>query len=292
MAEQSLNFARKGIRPVSKLIILSIVSIALMMLDSRYSAVQYAKGYAATALYPLQWLANQPVRLYAYAASFMQSQSSLLAENRRLHEENGRLKTQMQQTGLLQRELSELKTLQALQNSGLAISGSAEVISNGKDPLSDKLIIDKGSRNGLKTGDAVIDQHGLIGQLTQVQPFSAELTLITNSQTVVPVMVARTGVRSLLYGSGGALNLRYFPVDADLRPEDILLTSGLDSIYPAGIPVARITAAARAQGTPYYRVSVAPLAAFRSSKYVLTLPQQPAPAQLGTPKTDPSAARP
>ena len=287
MAEQSLNFARKGIKPVSKLIILSIISIVLMMLDNRYAAVQAAKGYAATALYPLQWLANQPVRLYEYMSGFMQSQTALLASNRQLLEENGRLKMLAQQTQQQKRELQELQALGGLQQHGVQAVATAEVISNGKDPLSDKLIINKGSRNGLQNGDAVIDQYGLIGQITQVQPLSAELTLITNSQTVIPVVVARTGVRSLLYGSGGAVNLRYFPADADLQPGDILQTSGLDSVYPQGIPVARVDQAARAAGTPYYRVTLSPLAAFRSSKYVLTLPQTAA-----QPATPPAPAAP
>ena len=287
MAEQSLNFARKGIKPVSKLIILSIISIVLMMLDNRYAAVQAAKGYAATALYPLQWLANQPVRLYEYMSGFMQSQTALLASNRQLLEENGRLKMLAQQTQQQKRELQELQALGCLQQHGVQAVATAEVISNGKDPLSDKLIINKGSRNGLQNGDAVIDQYGLIGQITQVQPLSAELTLITNSQTVIPVVVARTGVRSLLYGSGGAVNLRYFPTDADLQPGDILQTSGLDSVYPQGIPVARVDQAARAAGTPYYRVTLSPLAAFRSSKYVLTLPQTAA-----QPATPPAPAAP
>ena len=112
MAEQSLNFARKGIKPVSKLIILSIISIALMMLDNRYAAVQAAKGYAATALYPLQWLANQPVRLYEYMSGFMQSQTALLASNRQLLEENGRLKMLAQQTQQQKRELQDFARAQ------------------------------------------------------------------------------------------------------------------------------------------------------------------------------------
>ena len=258
-----------------------------MMLDNRYAAVQAAKGYVATALYPLQWLANQPVRLYEYMSGFMQSQTALLASNRQLLEENGRLKMLAQQTQQQKRELQELQALGGLQQHGVQAVATAEVISNGKDPLSDKLIINKGSRNGLQNGDAVIDQYGLIGQITQVQPLSAELTLITNSQTVIPVVVARTGVRSLLYGSGGAVNLRYFPTDADLQPGDILQTSGLDSVYPQGIPVARVDQAARAAGTPYYRVTLSPLAAFRSSKYVLTLPQTAA-----QPATPPAPAAP
>ncbi|MFS6936986.1 rod shape-determining protein MreC [Neisseria animaloris] len=282
MSEPSLNFAQKGIKPISKLVVLSIVSIALMMLDSRYSAVQHAKGYVATVLYPLQWLANQPVQLYRYTHGFLQSQANLMADNQRLVAENGRLKTLLGQAEVHQRELGELKKLQGLQQNGIQVTGSAEVISNGKDPLSDKLILNKGSQSGLRAGDAVIDQNGLIGQITQVQSLSAELTLITNSKMVIPVMVARTGERSLLYGNGGTVNLRYFPTDADLQPKDILVTSGLDSVYPAGIPVAEILQAVKSSGMPYYQVSLMPLAAFRSSKYVLTLPQQTPPSQLFT----------
>lgn len=274
MSEPSLNFAQKGMKPASKLIVLSIVCVALMMLDSRYAAVQHAKGYVATALYPLQWLANQPVHLYRYINGFMQSQSALMADNKRLNEENGRLKLMLEQSKLHARDLAELKKLQGLQQQGIRITGGAEIVSNGKDPLSDKLILNKGSTHGVRAGDAVIDGNGLMGQVTQVYPLNAELTLVTNGKTVIPVAVARTGVRSLLYGSGSAVSLRYFPSDADLRAGDVLLTSGLDSVYPEGIPVAKIDQVSHAAGTPYYRVSLSPLAGFRSSKYVLVIPQQ------------------
>ncbi|MCS4533042.1 rod shape-determining protein MreC [Neisseria montereyensis] len=280
MSEQPLNFSRKGMKSSSKLIILSIVSVALMMLDSRYSAVQKIKGYTATALYPLQWIANQPVYFYRYISELAQSQIDLVAESKRLNEENGRLKLLLAQAGIQQNELVELKRLQGLQQSGIRIAGMATVISNGRDPLSDRLILNKGEVSGFKVGDAAVDQNGLIGQITQVHPLSAELTLITNSKTVIPIMVERTGVRSLLYGSGGSINLRYFPADADLRPDDVLVTSGLDSIYPEGIPVAKVLQVFRAAGTPYYRVTLAPLSGFRNSKYVLVLPQKKRPEQL------------
>ena len=274
MSEPSLNFARKGMKPASKLIVLSIVCVAAMMLDSRYAAVQRAKGYVATALYPVQWLANQPVHLYRYIGGFLQSQTALMADNQRLNEENGRLKLMLEQAKLQTRDLAELQKLQGLQQAGIRIAGGAEVVSNGKDPLSDKLILNKGSTHGLRAGDAVIDGSGLMGQITQVYPLNAELTLLTNGQSVTPVAVARTGVRSLLYGSGSTVSLRYFPADADLKVGDVLVTSGLDSVYPEGIPVARIDRVSLAAGTPYYRVSLSPLAGFRSSKYVLVVPQQ------------------
>lgn len=290
MSEPSLSFTRERVHPVTKLIGLSLVSISLMVLDTRYAAVQQAKSVVATALQPLQWVANQPVRLYEYSRSFLQSQNKLLDENQRLREENMRLQALSNQLHAQAKELKELHLLQRLQAHGIEASTTAQIISNSKDPLADKLIINRGSHHNLQVGDAVIDQNGLIGQITQVQPFSSELTLLTHSQMVIPVMVARTGVRSLLYGNSNEVSLRYFPVDADLQKDDVLVTSGLDSVYPVGVPVAKVTAVQRASGTPYYRTTVLPLAAVNSSKYVLVLPQTELPPSISQPAAQTASA--
>ena len=290
MSEPSLSFTRERVHPVTKLIGLSLVSISLMVLDTRYAAVQQVKSVVATALQPLQWVANQPVRLYEYSRSFLQSQNKLLDENQRLREENMRLQALSNQLHAQAKELKELHFLQRLQAHGIEASTTAQIISNSKDPLADKLIINRGSHHNLQVGDAVIDQNGLIGQITQVQPFSSELTLLTHSQMVIPVMVARTGVRSLLYGNGNEVSLRYFPVDADLQKDDVLVTSGLDSVYPVGVPVAKVTAVQRASGTPYYRTTVLPLAAVNSSKYVLVLPQTELPPSISQPAAQTASA--
>ena len=271
---KSLSFTRSyRERPVNRLIILSIISILLMVLDNRYAAVRQIKAYLATALQPLQWLADQPVALYDYGSTFLQSQQTLIQENQRLQTENMRLSTAIRQNDVQQLQLAELKKLNLLAGSGIGNSTAAQIVSNGKNPLSDKLLLNKGSNDGLKAGDAVIDQYGLIGQISAVQPFNAELTVLTSSQTVVPVMVARTGVHSLVYGDSNQVSLRYFPLDADLQPGDLLVTSGMDSVYPAGIPVAKVESALRSSGTPYYRTTLSIPAAIRNSKYVLVLPQ-------------------
>lgn len=275
MKQSSLRFDGIGSRKLFvKLVVYMAAGVALMMLDNRFAAVQTVRQAGATALYPIQWLANQPVRLYQYVGSLSQSQVELLEKNRLLQEENGRLKIRLQRDKVNLSELSELKKLYGLQQRGIREAVGAEVISNGKDPLSEKLIINKGSSDGLKTGDAVIDTEGLIGQVTQVQLKSAEVSLLSGSQSIVPVVVERTGERSLLYGGGTKLDLRYFPTASDLKSGDILLTSGLDGIYPAGIPVAAVKQVARASGTPYYSVTLKPFAALQGSRFVLVLSQQ------------------
>ena len=251
------------------------LSVALMILDSRLAAVQYIRQAASVVLYPIQWFSNQPVRLYQYIGTLTQSQSGLIEQNRLLLEENGRLKIDLQRDKVNTDELRELKKLYGLQQKGIHNVIGAEVISNGKDPLSERLIIGKGSQDGLKVGDAVIDQSGLIGLLTQVHTQSAEIELISSGQSIVPIAVSRTGERNLAYGNGNGLDLRYFPTGSDLKPGDILLTSGLDGTYPAGIPVATVSKVVRASGTPYYDTQLTPLAALRSSRFVLVLSSGP-----------------
>lgn len=290
-----LSFARSRSRnrSANRLIVLSLASVALMVLDGRYAAVQQMKAYLSASLKPLQWLADKPVELYEYGSTFMHTQQSLIAANRDLSAQNLRLAVMLRQSAAAQRELAELKRLNGLKTEALGGGTAAQIVSNGKNPLSDKLLLNKGGSNGLRPGDAVVDNNGLIGQLTAVHPFVSELTVLTNAQSVVPVMVERTGMRSLLYGDGSGVVLRYFPVDADLQAGDLLVTSGLDSVYPAGIPVARVDQAERSSGTPYYRTTLSLPAALHSSKYVLVLPQtEPPPVQTASEAAPATPQRP
>ncbi|ASK28250.1 rod shape-determining protein MreC [Neisseria chenwenguii] len=276
MEHSSLRFnGETGGRLLMKLAAYSAVAVVLLMLDSRFSAVQTIRQTVATVLYPMQWLANQPVRLYQYANNLSQSQTELLEQNRVLQEENGRLKIRLQRDKVNLSELNELKKLYGLQQRGINNVVGAEVISSGKDPLSEKLIINKGSSGGVKEGDTVIDTDGLIGRVTQVQLQSSEVTLLSGGNGIVPVTVERTGERNLVYGRGGRLDLRYFPVSSDLKAKDVLLTSGLDDLYPAGIPVATVEEAVRGSGTPYYAAKLKPFAALNGSRFVLVVSRHP-----------------
>jgi len=276
MERSSLRFDEaKGPKLLPHFVIYIVLAAGLMVADYRFSLMQPVRAAVMPMLYPVQWLANQPVQLYQYFADLSQSKSELLEQNRRLLEENGRLKIDLQREKVNTDEVRELKTLYGLQQKGIHNVIGAEVISNGKDPLSERLIIGKGSQDGLKVGDAVIDQSGLIGLLTQVHTQSAEIGLISGGQSIVPVAVSRTGERNLAYGNGNGLDLRYFPTGSDLKPGDILLTSGLDGTYPAGIPVATGSKVVRAAGTPYYDTQLTPLAALRSSRFVLVLSSAP-----------------
>jgi len=274
MERSSLRFDEaKGPKLLPRFVVYIALAAGLMVADYRFSLMQPVRAAVMPMLYPVQWLANQPVQLYQYFADLSQSKSELLEQNRQLLEENGRLKIDLQRDKVNTDELHELKKLYGLQQKGIHNVIGAEVISNGKDPLSERLIIGKGSQDGLKVGDAVIDQSGLIGLLTQVHTQSAEIGLISGGQSIVPIAVSRTGERNLAYGNGNGLDLRYFPTGSDLKPGDVLLTSGLDSVYPAGIPVATVDTIERSSGSPYYTASLSPFAALRGSRFVLVVSQ-------------------
>ena len=276
MERSSLRFDEaKGPKLLPRFVVYIALAAGLMVADYRFSLMQPVRAAVMPMLYPVQWLANQPVQLYQYFADLSQSKSELLEQNRQLLEENGRLKIDLQRDKVNTDELHELKKLYGLQQKGIHNVIGAEVISNGKDPLSERLIIGKGSQDGLKVGDAVLDQSGLIGLLTQVHTQSAEIGVISGGQSIVPIAVSRTGERNLAYGNGNGLDLRYFPTGSDLKPGDVLLTSGLDGTYPAGIPVATVSKVVRTSGTPYYDTQLTPLAALRSSRFVLVLSSAP-----------------
>ncbi len=272
---QEINFVSPIITPTGKLVLLGMLSMALMVLDNRYAALQQAKSYVATGLYPLQWVARQPAEWVRGGTAYMHDKQVLLSENARLKEENARLNMQLQLQAPAARELGELKTLNRLQPLLSPQAVLAEIVSNGRIPQADRILITKGSSSGIRVGDPVSDEHGLIGQVTAVQPATAEVRLINHRQSVIPAMVAESGVRTLVYGRGDMLDLRYFPVSAELKEGDLLVTSGIDSIYPAGIPIAKVVRADRNSGTPYYRTTLQPSANLNSSNYVLVIPQKP-----------------
>ena len=152
----------------------------------------------------------------------------------------------------------------------------AALLYQGHDWFAQRLTLDQGAGAGLRSGLPVVDADGLVGQVTRVYPGSSEVTLVSSTEQLTPVFVERTGQRGLAAGIGhGQMELRYMPAQTDLRPGDRLLTSGIDRVYPAGIPVARVTRVSRSQSGPYLRVECMPLAGLDRSRAVLVLIAQP-----------------
>ena len=176
----------------------------------------------------------------------------------------------------LNRENTELRALLQLQSRPGQKTVHAALLYKGHDWFAQRITLDEGASAGLRAGLPVVDAAGLVGQVSRVYPTSSEVTLVSSPQQLTPVFVERTGQRGLAAGSGqGRLELRYMPAQTEIRTGDRLLTSGIDRVYPAGIPVAQVTRVSRSQSSPYLRVECMPLAGLDRSRAVLVWVVEP-----------------
>lgn len=236
-------FFERGPSSAARLAFFALLSIGLMIADARLKYLDVARQSISFVLYPLQRLAISPVQLYNRASDFFVAQAELQSENTRLAEENLLSAGQLQHLQSLESENDHLrKLLDARPRLGRSAL-MAEILYAGRDPLTRKITVDKGAQHGVKPGRAVVDEIGVIGQVTSVLPWLSEVTLITDKEQAVPIQIARSGLRAVVFGAGqvDTLDLRYIPVDADVRIGDRLITSGLDGTYPAGLPVAVVS---------------------------------------------------
>ena len=143
------------------------------------------------------------------------------------------------------------------------------------DPYTRKLVLDQGLTQGIVAGSPVIDEHGVLGQVTQVQPFTSEVTLVIDRDLSIPVQNTRTGARSVAFGEAsahaGGLELRFMQANSDVQEGDLLTTSGVDGVYPPGLPVARVDRIERRADSAFARIHCLPLAGVTAARYVMVL---------------------
>jgi rod shape-determining protein MreC len=224
-------------------------------------------------LYPLQQLADTPGAAASRIGNFFVSQSYLQRENDRLSHENFLHAGQLQSQQALIAENKHLRQLLELQERTEQTTTVAEILYVGRDSFTRKVIIDKGSSQGVEEGAAVVDDTGLIGQVTRTFPWTAEISLISDREQVVPAQVVRNGLRAAIFGVGydGALDLRFMPVNADVENGDVLVTSGIDGVYPAGLPVAIVSNIERNAAYPFAKITCTPAAGANRNRQVLVL---------------------
>ena len=170
----------------------------------------------------------------------------------------------------------------------------AEILYSGRDPFSRKVVIDKGSQHGIQAGQAVVDEVGVVGQVTRVHPLLAEVTLLTDKEQAIPVQVVRNGLRAVAYGGGdgGMLELRFMAANADIQNGDVLVTSGIDGTYPAGLPVAKVARVERDAAYAFAKISCVPAAGTEQHRQVLVLAHEANPAPAPASEKPSPAGRP
>ena len=280
-----LMFARR-LGPTARLLIWLAVGVSCVVVDVRYHALDGLRSGFSVLLLPVREMMRAPSDVAAELGGFFTRHRLLQNERDALLAERARLAIGANAAQELVRENTELRALLQMQTRPGQQVVHAALLYQGHDWFAQRITLDQGDQAGLHSGLPVVDASGLVGQVSRVYPGSSEVTLVSSPEQLTPVFVERTGQRGLAAGSGrGQMELRYMPTHADIRPGDRLLTSGIDRVYPAGVPVARVSGVSRPQSSPYLRVECVPLAGLDRSRAVLVLVAVP---QLALPQ----AARP
>jgi rod shape-determining protein MreC len=275
-------FFKQGHSALTKLMFFSALALFLMVADARFRITQPLRAAFGTALYPVQWLALQPVRLVQHGGSYFESlQKAQQAEDaaRKKMALQSQRASQVEQLSLENRRLRKLLTLRDQVSS---TAQAAEVLYDAPDPYTRKIIVDKGLAHGIESGSPVLDESGVVGQVTRVHPLVSEVTLVIDRDHAIPVLNSRTGARSVAYGDpsahGGSLELRFMAGNADVLAGDLLTTSGVDGVYPPGLPVARIDKIERRADSAFARIYCVPAALVTGVRHVMIV--KPVSAQI------------
>ena len=268
-------FFRQGPSALSRLVVFSALALLLMVADARFQMVQPLRASIATALYPLQWLVLQPLLLSQQASERMDGMFSNETALKQLRQQLAEQRQRAQQNEQLVLENQRLRGILNLQERQWPGTLAAQVVYDAADPYTRKVVLDKGERQGVHLASPVIDEFGVIGQVTRVFPMSSEVTLITDRDHAIPVVNVRTGARGVAYGettrNADALELRFMAANSDVTVGDMLTTSGVDGVYPAGLPVARVDKVERRTEAVFARIECMPIAMVAGTRHVLVL---------------------
>ncbi len=241
------------------------------MIDARLSVLGVVRQVVSVVLYPVERVVLIPRDTARALLDYTQSSTRLATDNRTLRESAVAQAQQSLRASQLEAENRNLRTLLNLKQHAAVPTVAAEVLYEARDPYTQRIVIDRGTKDGVRPGYPVIDDRGVVGQVTRVSLFEAQVTLLTDKDQAIPVEVVRNGLRSVAFGGAraGALDLRFMAASADLQQGDLLVTSGLDGVYPAGLPVARIAQIERKADTAFSRVICEPVAGIRSNRHLL-----------------------
>ncbi|QDL56382.1 rod shape-determining protein MreC [Rhodoferax aquaticus] len=268
-------FFRQGPSALSKLAVFSALALFLMVADARFKMMQPLRQVLATVLYPVQWLALQPVALVEGSVHYFDSLATAQQEQAQARK---RLNLQSQRANQVEPLLLENERLRKLLGLRERLSSpalAAQVIYDAADPYTRKVVIDKGMADNVGLGSPVLDELGVLGQVTRVYPFVSEVTLVTDRDHAIPVLNVRTGARGVAFGDtsthADAMELRFMAANADVAVGDLLTTSGVDGVYPPGLPVARVEKVERRVDAVFARIYCVPLALVAGAGHVMVL---------------------
>ena len=273
-------FFRQGPSALTRVLVFSSLAVFLMVADTRFKVMQPVRAALATAVLPIERALLVPVEMLSGGSQYMhglqKAQQSENAARLLLTAQSDKLARAEQ----LVRENQQLRALLGLRDAIQTRSVAAQILYDAPDPFSRRVVIDQGSTHGVQAGSPVVNELGVLGQVTRVYPLAAEVTLLTDRDAAVPVLNLRTQQRGAAFGlsNGREMELRFMAGNADIQVGDALDTSGVDGIYPAGLHVAKVVSVDRKADTGFARVLIKPVVAVDGVRHVLIL--QPLSVQL------------
>lgn len=280
-------FFKRGPAPLVRLFFFASLSLALLVLDARFRYAEVMRQALVVMIYPLQRIATAPIDLASRIAGHFSTQSQLLEENAALRAKTLEYSQAAQRYQAAEAEAAQLRKLIGAAERLERRATPAEILYGGRDPYSHKVFIDRGGQHGIAAGSPVADESGVVGQVTRVYPNLSEVTLLTDKDHAIPVQVVRNGLRAVAFGGGsGMLELRFMAANAEIQNGDRLVTSGIDGVYPAGLPVATVVRIERDAAHTFARIVCEPAAGVQRGRYVLVVsadPQRPPRPQADPP---------
>lgn len=279
MENQPPPFFKRGPAPLALLSLYVALSVALLLIDARLQTLEVVRQALSMFSEPVQHFAHWPAQWVEQSAGYLSSVARLQEENAQLKRARLDNVTVLLRAEQLEVENERLRKLLGVKERQQASGHVAQILYAARDPFSRRIVIDKGQQDKVAPGQPVIDDAGLVGQVTRVFPFVSEVTLITDKEQAVPVQIVRTGQRSVVFGLGtGQLELRFLPANADVQNGDLLVTSGLDGVFLPGFPVAKVVHIERDTSYSFARIYCLPVAAAENFSEVMVLDPHAAPA--------------
>ena len=248
-----------------------------MLIDFRFKALDPIRNNINLVLRPLEYIMMAPRNVIEVTSEYFTTRSTLDQENQVMKARQAELSLLANQSEFLMVENQNLRELMVLQKQVAFKTLPVEILFNPPNPISQRIVINRGSNDGIKLGNPIANDAGILGQVVRLYERSAEVSLLEDRDFAVPVQVARNGLRAAVFGAGrgNPLELRYLPVASDLEVGDILLTSGIDGIYPPGFAVAVISKIERNADKNSSNVFCIPVAAVNRYRQALAFLYDP-----------------
>ncbi len=264
---------KQGASARAKVVFFALIAISLLVVDARMRTLATIRQAVGSALYPLQMVALMPRDAAYMVSGYFSSLSALQKENDALKRQQVANAQALQQGQQLLAENEQLRKLLAAAERLPVKSVMSEILYDTRDAFTRKIVLDRGTRHGIALGQPVIDDVGVVGQVTRVFPLTSEVTLLTDKDHAISVQVLRSGVRSVAYGRGqsGALDLRFMAPNADIQKGDVLVTSGIDGVYPQGLSVAKVVRVENKSSDAFAHIVCQPSAGIDRNKQLLIL---------------------